>query len=128
MFLGWVGAFAAGHALKEVLRSYVCFVAGIVIGAAGTVAVTDLSPFVGPIASGIVVFAMATIIVSMRKAPYANIVPNFTLGVLGIFAFHSGLFDIAGVKVAAAGAVGAAGVWIASRLQTKIGGLTGRSP
>ena len=121
MFLGWVAAFAAGRRFKEVVRGYVCFVAGIGIGAAGTVAVTDLSPFVGPIASGIVVFVMATIIASMRKAPYANIVPNFILGVLGIFAFHSGLFDIAGVKVAAAGAIGAIGVWIASRLQTKIG-------
>jgi len=123
MFLGWVAAFAAGGRVDEVVRSYVCFVAGIGIGAAGTVAVTDLIPYVGPIASGIVVFVMATIIASTRKMPYANIVPNFILGVLGIFAFHSGLFDIAGVKVAAAGAVGAAGVWIANRLQHRIAGL-----
>jgi uncharacterized protein DUF1097 len=120
MFLGWVAAFAAGVRLTEVVRSYLCFVAGVGIGAAGTVAVTDLSPFVGPIASGIVVFVMATIIASTRQMPYANIVPNFILGVLGIFAFHSGLFDIAGVKVAAAGAVGTTGVWIASRLQHRI--------
>lgn len=120
MFLGWVAAFAAAGRLDEVVRSYVCFVAGIVIGAAGTLAVTGLSPFVGPIASGIVVFVMATIIASTRKMPYTNIVPNFILGVLGIFAFHSGLFDLAGVNVAAAGAVGATGVWIASRLQLRI--------
>jgi hypothetical protein len=120
MFLGWVAAFAAGQRFAQVVRSYVCFVAGIGIGAAGTVAVTRLSPFVGPIASGVVVLVMATIIASTRKLPYANIVPNFILGVLGIFAFHSGLFDLAGIKVAAAGAVGAIGVWLASRLQHRI--------
>jgi Protein of unknown function (DUF1097) len=128
MFLGWVAAFAAGQRFDQVVRSYVCFVAGIGIGAAGTVAVTRLSPFVGPIASGIVVLVMATIIASTRKLPYANIVPNFILGVLGIFAFHSGLFDPAGIQVAAAGAVGAIGVWLASRLQHRIAssGLAGQ--
>jgi hypothetical protein len=123
MFLGWVAAFAAGQRLKEVVRSYICFAAGIGIGAAGTAAVTVLNPFVGPLASGIVVFVMATIIASTRKLPYANIVPNFILGVLGIFAFHAGFFDIAGIKVAAAGAVGAVFVWIAGRLQNKIAGI-----
>ena len=124
MFLGWVAAFSAGGRFDQVVRSYVCFVLGIGIGAAGTVAVTGLSPYVGPVASGIVVLVMATIIASTRKMPYANIVPNFILGVLGIFAFHSGLFDIAGVKVAAAGAVGATCVWIASRLQHRIASPT----
>ena len=120
MFLGWVAAFAAGQRIKEVVRSYVCFLAGICIGAAGTVAVTGLNPYLGPVSMGIVVFFMATIIASTRKMPYANIVPNFILGVLGIFAFHAGHFDIAGVKVAAAAAVGAAFVWVAGRLQNKI--------
>jgi hypothetical protein len=120
MFLGWVCALAGGQTLKEVFFSYVCFAAGIGIGAVGTLIVGRLEPAIGPLSSGVAVLCMATVIVSMRKAPRFNLVPNFILGVLGIFALHAERIGAGALQLAEPALIGAIGVWLAYRLQARL--------
>jgi len=127
MFLGWVTALTTGRSLREISCSYLCFVGGIGIGTAGALAVGHLNPIMGPLASGAAVLGMATVIVSMRKVPYMNVVSSYILGVLGIFALHPGFIVIGASKVAAPAAVGATGVWLATRLQSAISNIPNRA-
>jgi len=123
MFLGWVAALTVGRSAREISYSYACFVAGVGIGAVGTIAVGRLTPIIGPLANGVAVLGMASVIVSMRKAPYVNVASSYILGVLGIFALHPNFIVIGALKIAAPAAVGASGAWLASRLQTTIADL-----
>ena len=125
MLLGWVASLTAGRSLKDVCRSYVCLTAGIAIGTAATIAVGELRPIIGPLAYAPVVFAVATIVVSMREMPYANHVPSYLLGVCGVSALHPkpigfALFEFAFVAIAAPSAVGVIGAWLAYLWQAKI--------
>jgi len=120
MFLGWVSALAGGQTLREVFFGYVCFVAGIGIGAVGILIVGRLEPAIGSLSFGVAVLCMGTVIVSMRKAPHFNVVPNFILGVLGIFALHAERIGAGALRLAAPALIGAIGVWLAYRLQARL--------
>ncbi|HEY0799729.1 MAG TPA: DUF1097 domain-containing protein [Steroidobacteraceae bacterium] len=123
MFLGWVASLIAGDAFKDIFRSYCCLAMGVTIGAAGLLSVAALSPMIGALAYAVTVFGMATLIVSTRQMPFANVVPSYILGVVGMFALHPELIGAAAVKIAAPGAVGSISVWLASRLRKRIANL-----
>jgi Protein of unknown function (DUF1097) len=128
MLLGWVASLTGGRSLKDVFRSYVCLAAGIAIGTAATLAIGELSPIIGPLAYAPVVFAVATIVVSMREMPYVNHVPGYLLGVSSVLALHPKPIGLALVEIAAPSAVGAIGAWLAYLWQTKISNYFDRPP
>ena len=120
MLLGWVASLTGGRSLKDVFRGYVCLAAGTAIGTAATLAIGELSPIIGPLAYAPVVFAVATIVGSMREMPYVNHVPGYLLGVSSVLALHPKLIGFALVETAAPSAVGAIGAWLVYLWQTKI--------
>jgi hypothetical protein len=120
MLLGWVASLTGGRSLKDVFRSYVCLAVGIALGTAAALTIGELSPIIGPLACAPVVFAVATIVVSMREMPYVNHVPGYLLGVSSVLALHPEPIGFALVRIAAPSAVGAIGAWLVYLWQTKI--------
>jgi uncharacterized protein DUF1097 len=120
MFLGWVAALVTDHSFKEICNSYVCLLIGIAIGAVGTVLVGDLRPSMGPFADALVILGMASIIASMRRMPRFHYLPSYILGVIGMFAIHADRLGLGVIKVVAPSALGASGIWFATRLQMRI--------
>jgi hypothetical protein len=120
MFLGWVAALITDHSFKEISYSYACLLLGIGIGAVGSIFVGDLRPSMGPFADAIVILGMASIIASMRNMPRFHYLPSYILGVIGMFAIHADALGIGIIKVVAPSALGAGGIWLATRLQMRI--------
>jgi uncharacterized protein DUF1097 len=120
MFLGWVAALITDHSFKEICNSYACLLVGIAIGAVGSVFVGDLRPGMGPFADALVILGMASIIASMRKMPRLHYLPSYILGVIGMFAIHADRLGLGVIKVIAPSALGAGGIWLATRLQLTI--------
>jgi hypothetical protein len=120
MFLGWVAALITDRSFKEISNSYACLLVGIAIGAVGSAFVGDLRPGMGPFADAIVILGMASIIASMRKMPRLHYVPSYILGVIGMFAIHANTLGTGVIKVVFPSALGASGLWLATRLQMRI--------
>jgi hypothetical protein len=120
MFMGWVAFFTRGHSAKEGLFSYLCLAAGVVMGTAAVMAVGALVPQIGPLAFGIVVFAVAMIVVSLRIAGPMNNIPAYFLGLITFFAAHvkPGLIEV--LELLAVSALGSLAAWAAHNLQGKI--------
>jgi hypothetical protein len=125
MFLGWVAALITDHTFAEISNSYACLLGGVVIGAVGSIFVGHLRPSVGPFADALVILVMASIIASMRKMPRFHYLPSYILGVIGMFAIHADSLGIGVIKVLAPSALGASGIWVATRLQMRMAKKSG---
>jgi hypothetical protein len=74
----------------------------------------------GPFAVALVVFIVATIVVSMRAVPTLDNIPAWFLGLIAFFASHVEPALGAIAELAGAGALGSAAGWISQRLQARL--------
>jgi Protein of unknown function (DUF1097) len=82
MFIGWVAYFTRGHSFKDGMVNLACVVLGIVFGVIAALAIAVLMPRVGSFSFAIVVFGIASIVVSLRAAPVLNNVLAYFLGLI----------------------------------------------
>jgi hypothetical protein len=106
MFVGWVAFFTRGHSAKDALYSYLCLASGLGIGTIAAVGVGALLPLIGPAAFGVVVFAVAMLVVSLRAASPMNNIPAYFLGLITWFAAHAKPTPRAWLSLAAVAALG----------------------
>ncbi|GAA3097748.1 hypothetical protein GCM10010520_49160 [Rhizobium viscosum] len=120
MFMGWVGFFTRGHSAKEALFSYLCLTIGIAFGVGAAACVGALMPFVGHYAFGIVVFAVALVVVSLRALAPINNIPAYFLGLITFFAAHVEPGVLALSELAAVSGLGSFAAWVAHQWQGRI--------
>ena len=120
MFVGWVAFFTRGHSAKDALYSYLCLITGLGIGTIAAASVGALLPLIGPAAFGVVVFAVAMLVVSLRAVPPMNNVPAYFLGLITWFAAHAKPTPMAWLGLAAVAALGIFAAWLAHSWQATI--------
>jgi hypothetical protein len=120
MFIGWVAYFTRGHSFKDGMVNLACVVLGIVFGVIAALAIAVLMPRVGSFSFAIVVFGIATIVVSLRAAPVLNNVLAYFLGLIGFFAAHVEPTLMALAELSAASALGALSAWLSQTAQSKL--------
>jgi hypothetical protein len=86
MFVGWVGYSSRVGTWRGNVANYTCLVLGVLLGIGAALALPPLQPFAGAAALPIVVFAVATIVISMRTAPAVNNLTCYFLGLIAFFA------------------------------------------
>lgn len=120
MFVGWVGYSSRIDTWRGNVANYVCLVLGVVLGIGAALALPPLQPFAGAAALPIVVFLVATVVVSLRVAPPIDNLTCYFLGLIAFFAAEqpptlSTLFNLG-----AAMAVGCVAASISNWLQSRI--------
>jgi hypothetical protein len=88
MFVGWIGYFTRGLTLGQGAINFACVLVGIVVGLAAGMATQVLTPQLGMFTLPVVVFAVATVVLSLRQLPVLNNLLCFFLGLVAYFASH----------------------------------------
>lgn len=117
MFMGWVAFFTGEHSARGAARSYACLAIGIAIGNLAAMGVGALMPHIDYLAFGVVVFIVATVVVSLRAVPVLNNIAAYFLGLITFFAAHLPPSLLAFGELAAVSALGAAAALVAHVLQ-----------
>ncbi|MFK3651346.1 DUF1097 domain-containing protein [Lysobacter enzymogenes] len=120
MFVGWVAFFTGGHAGKQVLASYLCIVLGLVFGTVAATAVAALLPLIGSYAFGVVVFAVAIVVVSLRASPGINNIAAYFLGLIAFFASHLPPTLVSVLELAPVSGLGIAAAWVAHQCSSRL--------
>jgi hypothetical protein len=116
MFVGWIALFSRGGQLRQGLISLACVVAGLVFGMAAASALAALGPHLGAASVGVVMFAVAMLVVSLRRLPVFNNLLGFFLGLAVWFAAHQPASLATYAELAIAATVGTLAGWLASRV------------
>ncbi|MEP1553252.1 MAG: DUF1097 domain-containing protein [Paraglaciecola sp.] len=88
MFIGWVVYFTKSGSLSNTLTSTVCACLGILIGMAAANSIGVLAPSLGVVAFAVVVFVVASIVITLRGISVINNIPAWFLGMITYFAAH----------------------------------------
>jgi hypothetical protein len=120
MFIGWISYFTRGVTARHGLVNLACVAGGMAVGVLAAVAMAELSPLLGTLTTGAVVFAVATVVLPMRHVPVFNNLLGFFLGLVGWFAAHQPPSMEAWLTLAGSAALGATAAWFASRLHHHI--------
>ena len=120
MFLGWVAYFTRGHSSVDGAVNLACLVLGLGFGMGAAVSLSVLVPALGTLAFAVVVFVVASIVVSLRALPPFNNVLAYFLGLIGFFAAHAEptLADFS--ELAASGTLGSVAAWASQRMQSRL--------
>ena len=120
MFIGWVAYFTRPTSAPQGVFNWLCLTSGLLFGAGAVLALQTLTPVMGPFALALVVFIVATIVVSMRAIRTLDNIPAWFLGLIAFFASHVEPALGAIAELAGAGALGSAAGWISQRLQARL--------
>lgn len=120
MFVGWVAFFTRPPSLGNGATSLACIWLGVLFGMVAALLIGRLVPVMGNAAFPVVVFAVATVVVSLRAVPRANNVLSYFLGLITFFAAHEapslGIF----VELAASSTLGAFAAWLSHQTQARL--------
>ena len=120
MFIGWV-AFATGQKTATgASQSYLCVVAGIAIGNLAAIGLSQLAPIMSFYSLAPVVFTVALVVLTLRAAPFVNVIPAYWLGLIAFFAAHSPPNIYAFVVMSTVCALGVAVAFAVHVAQSKI--------
>ncbi len=122
MIMGWMAFFTGGHSRKDAFFSYICLAMGIAFGTGAALAVGGLTPVIGSLAFGPVVFVVAMIVESLGALSPINNKPAYFLGLITFFAAHQVPGVTVFLKLAAVAAIGSVAAWLAYRWQSFIAG------
>ncbi len=125
MFVGWVTFFTNPASFRQALFSAICLWLGIGLGAVATMALGALTPALGPYSLPLVVFIVASVVVSMRALPVIGNMLAWFLGLITFFASHSDPSLIAIGELSAAGTLGICAGWGAQALQKRFAPIAG---
>jgi Protein of unknown function (DUF1097) len=126
MFLGWVAYSINSHRVRDGYANLVAFLLGLGLGIGTTIVIKLLTPSLGLAATGLAIFVLVALVMSLRTlAPINNALAYF-LGITSFF--YSGLAPTASsfASLAAAGALGATGAAVSSLWQARL--LTRNQP
>lgn len=120
MFAGWVGYSSRPGTLRNNLANYACLVMGVVLGLGAALALPLLQPGLGTGALPVVVFVVATIVVSLRTAAPIDNLACYFLGLIVFFAAQLPPTVATLLPLAAAMAIGCLAASIATWVQARI--------
>lgn len=120
MFIGWVAYFTRPTSARQGVYTWLCVLCGLTMGTAAIIALQSLTPLMGPWALALVVFVVATVVVSMRAVRALDNILAWFLGLIAFFAAHlePSLGTIA--ELGGASALGSVAGWAAQRLQGRL--------
>lgn len=119
MFVGWVAFFTRGLSGRDGAVNLACVVLGTAIGAAAAIAIAALHPALGMLALPMVVFVVASVVVSLRAAPMLNNILAYFLGLIAFFAAHMEPTLGTVAHLGSAGALGSLAGWVSMALQRR---------
>lgn len=120
MFVGWVAYFTRPISVLQGLRTWLCLIGGLVLGAAAVLVLGSLTPIMGTGALPVVVFVVAMIVVSMRAFRTFDNILGWFLGLIAFFAAHVEPTLGSLTQLAGAGALGSVAGWASQRLQMRL--------
>lgn len=120
MFIGWVSFFTRGASARDAAVNAACVALGLGFGMAAAWALGAVGPSLGALALPVVVFAAASVVVSLRAAPVLNNIACYFLGLIAFFASHFKPSVASFSLLAGAVALGAAAAWLTHTLQHRI--------
>lgn len=106
MFIGWVAYFTRPTSWRVGLATGLCLWLGISLGALATLVLGMMAPVLGNAAFAVIVFAIASLVVSMRKMPAINNILAWFLGLIAFFAAHPEPSMIAVLELGGAASLG----------------------
>jgi hypothetical protein len=120
MFIGWVAYFTRRPSARDGLANLTCLVLGSALGIGGSLSIATLMPKFGVASIAIVVFVVATIVMSLRVVPIANNILSYFLGLIGYFASRQEAALSTFVLLGATFALGSFAAWIANTIQSRL--------
>jgi hypothetical protein len=122
MFIGWVAYFTRRPSARDGLANLTCLVLGLALGIGASLAIATLMPKFGVASIAIVVFVVATIVMSLRVVPIpiANNILSYFLGLIGYFASRQEAALSTFVELGATFALGSFAAWIANTIQSRL--------
>jgi hypothetical protein len=119
MFVGWVAYFTRPTSARQGLANYLCLILGLVFGVVAVSTLGVLTSFLDQYAIAVVVFVVASIVVSLRAVPLLNNALACFLGLITFFAAHlASVLELAGVT-----GIGSFAAWTAQTLQNRLPGV-----
>jgi hypothetical protein len=120
MFLGWVAYSINSHTVRDGYANLVCFLLGLGLGIGTTVVINLLTPALGLAATGLAIFVLVALVMSLRKlAPINNPLAYF-LGITSFFYSQLPPIPSSFATLATAAALGATGAAISSYFQVRL--------
>lgn len=120
MFIGWVGFFTRQPSARNAASAVASIALGVVLGMVAYLAIGALSPMIGLAAFAVVVFVIATLVVSLRTTPVLGNVASCFLGLISFFALHQPPSFATLATLAGAAAAGTFAAWLAHSLQSRL--------
>jgi hypothetical protein len=120
MFIGGVAYFTRRPSARDGLANLTCLVLGLALGIGASLAIATLMPKFGVASIAIVVFVVATIVMSLRVVPIANNILSYFLGLIGYFASRQEAALSTFVELGATFALGSFAAWIAKTIQSRL--------
>jgi hypothetical protein len=120
MFIGWVAYFTRRPSARDGLANLTCLVLGLALGIGASLAIATLMPKFGVASNALVVFVVATIVMSLRVVPIANNILSYFLGLIGYFASRQEAALSTFVELGATFALGSFAAWIANTIQSRL--------
>lgn len=127
MFAGLIAWFSRPASWRQGVFSMLCLWLGIGLGALSHVAMSLLSPKLGPLALPLVVFCVAIITVGLRETPVVNNTLAWFLGMVTFYAAQMTLSSETFAHLCCATAIGGLAGWVCQALHHYGAGL-GRLP
>jgi hypothetical protein len=122
MFVGWVAYFTRPISARQGLANYLCLILGLLFGIAAVQFLGVLTPFLGQYAIAVVVFVVASVVVSLRAVPLLNNALACFLGLITFFAAHLEPSVASVLALAGVTGIGSFAAWTAQTLQNRLPG------
>ncbi|MFK0274829.1 DUF1097 domain-containing protein [Ensifer sp. NPDC090286] len=119
MFMGWIAYFTRKPSPAEGLRTYVCVVIGLSLGAISTLAVALLAPMLGALALPAVVFVTGSVVIVTRGLPWLNNLLGYFIGLVTFFAAHLEPTLATLSELAGATGLGSLAGWVAQIIESR---------
>lgn len=119
MFLGWVAYSINNHRMRDGYANLVSFLLGLGLGIGTTIVIKLLTPSLGLAATGLAIFVLVALVMSLRTLTPLNNPLAYFLGITSFF--YSGFAPTAGSfgSLAVAAALGATGAAVSGLCQAR---------
>ena len=120
MFIGWIGYSTCSGSVRDSIISAICTCLGFSLAMLAVLVVDTLSGHIGIAAFSIVVFTIATTVVSLRSFEWVGNVVAWFLGLVTYFASLSDASDQSVIAVLLTNLFGLCAGFVANQLQQKL--------
>jgi hypothetical protein len=124
MFVGWVAYFTRPTSARQGLANYLCLVLGLISGVGAVFALGTLTPMFGQYTIAVVVFVVASIVISLRAVPLLDNTLAWFLGLIAFFAAHLEPSIASVAELGSVGGIGSFAAWTVQTLQRRLAGAS----